>query len=80
MAISENDDDDEESNDRELVSSQASPGVAPEAALLARGQLPTEPNRRGVTLPWRDRVLDQVFDLPRRSGHSRVRVSESEIH
>ena len=68
IAISENVDDDEESDDRELVASQASPGVGPQAALLARGQLPTEPDRRRVALPRSDRVLDQVLDFPRRSG------------
>ena len=67
--------DDEESDDRELVSSQASPGVGPETALLARGQLSAEPDRRRVALPRSDRVLDQVLDFPWRSGHSRVRVS-----
>ena len=48
--------------------------------MFARGQLPTEPDRRRVALPRRDRVLDHVLDCPGRGGHSRVRVSESKIH
>jgi hypothetical protein len=48
---------DDESHDRELISPQAPPGVTPQAALLACGQLPTEPNRRSVTLPRREQVL-----------------------